>query len=115
MLNALAHPGAAVLAALLAGDATEAELSCRVDAPQPTVHRRLRMLEGLGVVIRPPGAWRTPNRAYSLAIPDELGALLVAAAAAAEALAGAEDHARAAMLRDIHSARQGRSRLRRVE
>lgn len=113
LLDSLTHPGAAVLAALLAGDATEAELATQVDAPQPTVHRRLHRLEELGLVTRPPGAWRAPNRPYRIAVPDQVGALLLAAAAASQALAAAEDRARAAMVEGL--SKPPRSRLRRVE
>ncbi len=115
LIDALAHPGAAVLAALLSDDATEAGLSASVDAPQATVHRRLRRLEDLGLVTRPPGSWRSPNRPYRAVIPEELGALLAAAATASQALADKEERERVAMLANLGRRRDGVPHPRRAD
>jgi DNA-binding transcriptional ArsR family regulator len=115
LLDALGHPGAAIVTELLQGEATEAVISTAVGGPQATVHRRLRRFEDLGLVTRPPGAWRSPNRVYSLVVPDEIGELLRSAIAVSAALAEREDAARAASLADLNRNRSSGRHLRRVK
>lgn len=81
MIDVLRHPGAALLLALLGGDATEDELL--LFAPnhsQSAVNRKLHQLAEKRLIYREPGSRQRKELMWSLVFPEETDQLLNAAA-----------------------------------
>lgn len=113
LLDALEHPGAAMLLELLAEPATEGTLVGSVnDAAQATANRRLARLADLRLIERESGSWRAPGRRWSLTQPDETDSLLQAAIGLSEALAAREERERNAAQRKLRAGRAKRRGLR---
>ena len=116
LLDALAHPGAALLLALADGDATEARLLAGLTGTsQPTVNRRLTDLERLGLIERGEGRPKAPGRAWRLVEPAATEALLQSALDLADILAASEQRRRQAAKRRLKRARAARLGMRKVE
>jgi DNA-binding HxlR family transcriptional regulator len=110
LIDVLRHPGATFLARLLEGPATEAELMEDVTgATQPTGNRRLARMERAGLIEREGDGWRAPGRRWAVVHPQEVDAVIAAAADLADAVAERERRQRAAMRQ-----RQRRARARRL-
>jgi DNA-binding HxlR family transcriptional regulator len=81
LIDVLRHPGAALLLALLGGDATEDELL--LFAPnhsQSAVNRKLHQLAEKRLIYREPGSRQRKELMWSLVFPEETDQLLNAAA-----------------------------------
>lgn len=116
LLDALRHPGAAFLARLLEGEATEAELLAEArDVSQATANRRLATLERLGLAEREPGNWRAPGRAWRLVHTEETDELLGRAYALTDAVASAQREKRDAARKRQKRAKAARRGMRAVE
>jgi len=116
LLDALAHPGAALVLALCEGEATEADLLSAVGATsQATANRRLGELERLGLVERDSGKAKAPGRVWRLVEPAPTEALLRAALDLADILATSEQRRRQAAKRRLKRAHAARVGMRRVD
>lgn len=80
LIDALRHPGAALLLGLLGGDATEDELRlCAPDHSQSAVNRKLHQLAEKRLIHREPGPRQKKDLLWSLLFPEETHHLLNAA------------------------------------
>jgi DNA-binding HxlR family transcriptional regulator len=115
LIDALRQPGAAFLVELLNGSATEANLLGTVkQITQATANRRLRNLEGVGLIQRAPGNAKAPGRRWTLVHPREIDALMTAAVALSDVLAEQEQVERDEMKRKLKRSRAKRQGLRDV-
>ena len=116
LLDALSHPGAAMLLVLTEHEATEAELISALDATsQATANRRLSELERLGVIARDQGKRKAPGRRWRLSEPEPTETLLQAALDLADVLAESERRKREAAQRRLRRARAERLGIRKAE
>lgn len=115
LIDALRHPGAALIVELLEESATEAYLLANVQrTTQATANRRLRKLETVGLVEREQGKSKAPGRRWQVRHGRELAAMLRAAVALATAVAEQETQERQALERRINLAQAKRQGLREV-
>jgi DNA-binding HxlR family transcriptional regulator len=115
-MDALSHPGAAMLLVLAENEATEAELLVDLDATsQATANRRLTELERLGVIARDQGKRKAPGRRWRLSAPEPTETLLQAALHLADVLAESERRNRAAAQRRLRLARAKRLGIRKAD
>jgi DNA-binding transcriptional ArsR family regulator len=80
LLDALAHPGAAFVFALLArGPLLEDDLKEIANTSQSTANRKLDQLGDMHVLARAPGRRQTRGRPWTVATPDAARTFLVGA------------------------------------
>jgi DNA-binding HxlR family transcriptional regulator len=95
--------------------ATEAHLLGTVkQTTQATANRRLRTLEGVGLIQRAPGNAKAPGRHWTLVHPPEVDALMTAAVALSDVVAEQEQVERDEMKRKLKRSRAKQQGLRDV-
>ena len=115
VLDALAHPGGALLLVLCEGPATEAALLSAVpSATQATANRRLAELERAGIIARDAGKAKAPGRAWRVCEPSPTESLLRAALELSDVLAAADERRRQQAMRQLRKARATRLGIRKA-
>jgi DNA-binding transcriptional ArsR family regulator len=113
LIDALEHPGAAILAKLVIdGPMTQEELLDVIDdASKSTMNRRLEQLGDLGLLDRAPGPRQYKNRPWSVAVPKSADSFLGSALALSRAIADLEEERRIETESQLRSARKQRGEL----
>jgi DNA-binding HxlR family transcriptional regulator len=110
ILDAMSHPGAALVFHLAAkGAMVEDELVRLIaDSSQATVNRRLQRLQELGVLVRSPGPKQYRDRPWALATPEAIDALLGASTSLARAIDQEDERRRLAVEAELRAGRKRR-------